>query len=249
MAVPPARAAVVAAPCPDMTQSPAVLVSIVVPVLNEAAGIEDFLVRLQAIREQGAEVILVDGGSVDDTLVRAQNRADRVISAPRGRAAQMNAGAAIAAGELLIFLHADTCLPPTIEFSGLYRQLQQGSGWGFCAVRLSGRSPMFRLIERMMNWRSRLTGIGTGDQVLLVLADIFRRAGGFPTIPLMEDIAFSKILNRQCGRPLHPDIAVVTSSRRWEQRGVMRTVVLMWRLRLLFWLGVSPAKLRDRYYR
>ena len=227
--------------------SPAV--SIVVPVLNEARTIRACLEPLQQWRPSGIEILVVDGGSVDATPVLASALCDRVIHASRGRARQMNAGAEAGAGDLLVFLHADTRLPEELDFRELAARLESGSGWGFFDVRLSGRRWPLRVVEWLMNRRSRLTGIGTGDQVLTITRNRFVPAGGFPDIPLMEDIAMSRTLKRRFGRPVNPGGTVTTSSRRWEERGIMPTVLLMWKLRLLYFLGVSSRKLYGRYYR
>jgi rSAM/selenodomain-associated transferase 2 len=220
--------------------------SIIIPALNEAAGIRDTLVPLQPLRARGHEVVVVDGGSTDGTPRLAQPLADRVIASERGRARQQNAGAAAAAGGVLLFLHADTRLPEGADGRVLDGLRAAGAGWGRFDVRLSGAHPMLRVVERMMNARSRLTGIATGDQAIFVRRDWFVRGGGFPEIPLMEDVALSTTL-RKMGRPLCLRARVVTSSRRWEERGVWRTIALMWRLRMEFALGADPARLAERY--
>ena len=220
--------------------------SIIIPALDEAAGIRDTLAPLQALRARGHEVVVVDGGSTDGTPELARALADQVIVSDRGRARQQNAGAAAAAGDVLLFLHADTRLPAGADALVLDGLRAAGRGWGRFDVRLSGAHPMLRVVERMMAVRSRLTGIATGDQAIFVRRDWFARAGGFPDIPLMEDVALSGTL-RGMGRPLCLRARVVTSSRRWEQRGVWRTIWLMWRLRLEFALGADPARLADRY--
>lgn len=220
--------------------------SVIVPVLNEAPAIAGALAALQPLRAQGHEVIVVDGGSDDGTVALAQAGADRVIAAARGRARQMNAGAATARGDVLLFLHADTRLPPRAD--RLIVEALAHRGWGRFDVRLSGRQPMLRVIERAMNWRSRLTGIATGDQAIFVRRDRFEAVGGFPGIPLMEDIALSRRL-KAFGPPRCLAARVVTSSRRWEAGGIARTVLLMWRLRLAYFLGADPARLAQRYAR
>ncbi len=227
-----------------------VLVSVVVPVLNEAGGIRDALSGLQHLRKQGrGEVLVVDGGSTDTTPVLAEPLADRVLKSERGRARQMNAGAREARGHWLVFLHADTLLPGFDDAPALAARLAStSSGWGFFDIALSGRAPVFRLIETAINVRSRSTGIGTGDQVLFVERHRFEALGGFPPIPLMEDVALSKRLRHRVGRPGRPGTRVIVSSRRWESRGVVRTVLQMWWLRWLYFLGVSPHRLHRRYY-
>jgi len=223
----------------------AVRVSIVVPVLDEAAGIVAALQPLQAWRAAGHEVIVVDGGSRDASVELARPLADRVLHAPRGRALQMNHGAAAARGEALLFLHADTRLPPD-ALPALQVALAGGAGWGRFDVRLSARRPLFRLIAGMMNLRSRLSGVATGDQAIFVRRRLFEAVGGYPAIPLMEDIALSRGLKHH-GRPACLHQRVTTSSRRWERHGPWRTILLMWRLRFAYWRGVDPARLRHRY--
>lgn len=220
----------------------------VLPVLEEAAGIRPALAALQPLRERGHEVLVVDGGSRDATVALARPLADAVLQAPPGRALQMNAGAAAARGEVLLFLHADTLLPRDAAARVLAALAPGGALWGRFDVRLSGAHPAFRVIERAMNLRSRLTGIATGDQALFVRREVFERVGGFPAIALMEDIALSGRL-RRLGRPACLRPPVVTSSRRWERQGIARTVWLMWRLRLGYFLGADPAGLARRYGR
>jgi rSAM/selenodomain-associated transferase 2 len=220
-------------------------VSIVIPARNEAAGIADVLQPLQALRNRGHEVMLVDGGSEDETLQRAAALVDRCLSAPPGRARQMNAGAAAASGDILWFLHADTRVAPASDRI-LLAACGQTDCWGRFDVRLSGRQPLLRLVERLMNLRSRLTGIATGDQGMFVTRELFERVGGFPDIPLMEDIELSKRL-RALRRPLCLRQQVLTSSRRWEEQGIVRTIGLMWALRLAYFLGVPAERLALRY--
>lgn len=221
-------------------------ISIIVPALNEAAGIGDTLAPLQPLRARGHEVIVVDGGSTDATPARARPLADRVVASARGRARQQNAGAAQAAGDVLLFLHADTRLPADADRLVLDGLRASGRGWGRFDVRLSGAHPLLRVVERMISLRSRLSGIATGDQAIFIRRDWFTRAGKFPEIPLMEDVALSRTLRRM-GPPLCLRDRVLTSSRRWEERGVLRTIVLMWRLRLAYALGADPARLAERY--
>jgi rSAM/selenodomain-associated transferase 2 len=220
--------------------------SIIVPTLDEAEGIGAALAALATFRAHGAEVIVTDGGSRDGTVEIAQPLADAVIAAPRGRGAQMNAGAAVAKGEVLLFLHADTALPgdaDTLIMEGLRRS---GRTWGRFDVRMQGRSALLPLIAAAMNLRSRFTGIATGDQAMFVTRSAFAAAGGFPDIPLMEDLALSKCLKRG-GPPLCLAARVVTSGRRWDEHGAMRTILLMWRLRLAYWSGAEPAALARCY--
>ncbi len=221
--------------------------SIIVPALNEATTIVDTLQRLQGMRGRGHEVIVVDGGSTDATAALAAPLADRVLVSPRGRARQMNAGAAEARGELLWFLHADTLAPEAAD-RAIVGALAAGHAWGRFDVRLSGRHPLLRTVARLMNLRSCLSGIATGDQGIFVTRTAFEAVGGFPDQPLMEDVALSRILKREIGRPAclgtNP---LVTSGRRWEQRGVVRTILLMWGLRLAYALGASPVRLARLY--
>ena len=220
--------------------------SIIVPVLDEGEGIAAALDALARMRALGTEVIVVDGGSRDATIQRARLRADRVISAPRGRALQMNAGAAKAAGDVLLFLHADTRLPADADHVVLKGLERSGRAWGRFNVRIDGRSPLLFLVGRLMNIRSQLTGIATGDQAIFVRRDAFHEAGGFAEIPLMEDIALCKRLKR-ISRPLCLSERAVTSGRRWETNGVVRTVLLMWRLRLAYFFGADPQSLARQY--
>ncbi len=220
--------------------------SIIMPVLDEGEGIVQALDALAELRALGVEVIVVDGGSRDATVQRARLRADQVLTAPRGRAQQMNAGAAKTSGDVLLFLHADTMLPREAERLVLDGLARSAHDWGRFDVTIEGRHPMLRLVGATMNFRSRLTGIATGDQAIFVKRDAFQAAGGFPEIPLMEDIALSKRLKRK-GRPLCLRQRATTSGRRWETHGVFRTIFLMWRLRLAYFLGADPAALAGRY--
>ncbi|HSP50154.1 MAG TPA: TIGR04283 family arsenosugar biosynthesis glycosyltransferase [Pseudolabrys sp.] len=219
--------------------------SIVMPVLDEAAEIETALLALAPYRQRGVEVIVADGGSSDSTAERARVLADRVIAAPRGRSLQMNAGAAAAQGDVLLFLHADTRLPENADGLVLDGLARSERAWGRFDVRFDGDG-LLRVVAAMMNLRSRLTGIATGDQALFVTRAAFERVGGFPAIALMEDVALSMSLNR-FGRPCALCARVTTSARRWRAHGTLRTVLLMWRLRLRFFLGADPAKLARVY--
>lgn len=220
------------------------MISIIIPVLDEAYAVQCLLTQLQPLRSMELEIIVVDGGSEDDSCQQAEALCDQLIKVGRGRALQMNSGAAAASGEILWFLHADSNLPHDIQ-----HVLQQfpSRQWGWFDVRLSGADGAFRLIERMMNLRARLTRVATGDQGVFIRRSLFDRVGGFPAIPLMEDVAISKQL-RRLARPAPFRSALNTSSRRWEQQGVLRTVFLMWRLRLAYFLGVDPQRLAQRYY-
>ena len=219
--------------------------SIIIPVLNEADTIAARLDALQALRARGVEVIVVDGGSADDSAGRAAPLADRVITAPRGRGRQMNAGAERATGEVLLFLHADTVLPD-LATERIEAAVTGGALWGRFDVRIDGASAMLPIVAALMNGRSRLTGVATGDQAIFATREAFARVGGFPDIPLMEDIAFSSAMRRMA-RPACLAEKVTTSGRRWEKHGVWRTILTMWWLRLRFWLGVSPQALAREY--
>ncbi len=222
------------------------VVSIVMPVLDEATTLRGVLDALAPLRKQGAELIVVDGHSSDGTPDVASAVADSVLSAPRGRASQMNAGAIAARGDVLIFLHADTRLPPT-ALPSIDDALRSGRRWGRFDVEIDGRAWTFKLIAALMNWRSRLSGIATGDQAMFVEHAAFDAIGGFPEQPLMEDVELSKRLCRRFGRPACLKARVVTSGRRWERDGVWSTILLMWRLRLLYRLGVAPERLARSY--
>ncbi|MBI4756806.1 MAG: TIGR04283 family arsenosugar biosynthesis glycosyltransferase [Betaproteobacteria bacterium] len=219
--------------------------TIVVPVLDEAVQIVAALTALQPLRAAGVEVIVADGGSGDDTVALATPLADRVVAAPRGRASQMNAGATLATGDVLLFLHADTLLPDG-AVTLIAEALRTGREWGFFGVRIEGRSRWLPVIAALMNRRSRLTGIATGDQAMFVTRRGFTAVGGFPDIALMEDIELSKRLRRR-SRPACLAARVTTSGRRWEKHGVWRTILLMWRLRLRHFLGADPARLAREY--
>ncbi len=218
--------------------------TIVLPVLNEAAIIVAALQALAPLRARGAEIIVADGYSRDGTAQRAKPFADRVITVRRGRGAAMNAGAAPGTGDALLFLHADTALPDDAD--RLIDAALARRAWGRFDLRIAGRHPFLAVVARMINWRSRLTGIATGDQAIFVSRKAFEAVGGFPDLPLMEDIAISRRLKRLC-RPLCIATPAVTSGRRWEQNGVIRTILLMWRLRLSYYLGVEPALLAELY--
>lgn len=221
-------------------------ISIVVPTLNEAQGIDQALAALVPLRARGHEVIVVDGGSGDNTPALARGAADRFVSAPRGRASQMNAGAALARGEVLLFLHADTRLPQNADAHILQGLAASRRAWGRFDVHVEGTSRSLPAIAFFMNLRSRATGIATGDQAMFVRRDVFERVGGFPALELMEDVALSRSLKR-VSRPLCLADRVVTSGRRWDRRGVLRTVLLMAWLRLQFFFGAKPARLARLY--
>ena len=221
--------------------------SIIVPALDEAAGIAATLERLRPLRAVGHEVLVVDGGSADATAAVAAPLADRVLEAPRGRASQMNAGAAAASGDVLVFLHADTRLPAGADRLILDGLAARGRLWGRFDVRIEGTHPLLGVVAWLMNRRSRWTGIATGDQAMFARRDAFAAVGGFPPLALMEDVALSARLKR-LGRPLCIRARVVTSGRRWERHGVVRTILLIWWLRLRYFLGASPERLAQAYY-
>jgi rSAM/selenodomain-associated transferase 2 len=220
--------------------------SIIVPVLNEEAHIERVLGSLAALREGGVQVVVVDGGSSDRTAELAAPLADLLMQSARGRALQMNAGAQAASGDVLLFLHADTVLPDN-AYSLVKEALNStGSSWGRFDVAIVGKPFLLQVVAWLMNRRSRLTGIATGDQAIFVRRDAFFAVGGFPQQPLMEDIELCARL-RKLSHPACIRERVHTSGRRWEQKGVWRTIVLMWRLRLLYRLGTAPEKLARAY--
>ncbi|MFQ5661345.1 MAG: TIGR04283 family arsenosugar biosynthesis glycosyltransferase [Gammaproteobacteria bacterium] len=221
------------------------IISVIIPTLNEADTIVDCLNPLQILRRHGHELIIVDGGSSDDTVTLAAPLCDRIIRSDKGRARQMNAGAGAAVGDIFLFLHADTIIPFAVA-DLLENRVQCDSAWGRFDVRLSGTQPLLRTIEFFMNVRSRLTGIATGDQAIFVTRVLFRKVGGFPDIELMEDIELSKKLKRYCPALCLAD-RVITSSRRWEQRGIIRTVWKMWSLRLRYLCGANPVLLAKDY--
>lgn len=217
--------------------------SIVMPVLNEAVGIAAALRALTPLRARGVEVIVVDGSSSDGTVQLACPLADQALDAPRGRAVQMNAGAAAASGDALLFLHADTRLPDDADrlvLDGLRHR-----AWGRFDVRFE-EGGLLRLVGLMMNVRSRLTGIATGDQTMFMTRAAFESAGGFPAIALMEDVALSARLKRT-SQPLCLTARVTTSGRRWRRHSLWRTILLMWQLRLRYFLGADPARLARAY--
>jgi rSAM/selenodomain-associated transferase 2 len=221
--------------------------SIVIPVLNESAGIEGCLSALAPLRARGVEVIVADGGSTDNTRELAAPHCDAVVIGPSGRAFQMNAGFERATGDVLLFLHADSRLPDQAD--ELILQGHQGSGrpWGRFDVVIEGRHALLPVIAWFMNRRSRLTGIATGDQGIFVTRAAFEQAGKYASIRLMEDVALCNKL-RRTGPPLCLSQRIVTSGRRWERHGAMRTILLMWRLRLAYFLGADPNRLAETYY-
>lgn len=220
--------------------------SVIVPMLNEASGLPRLLGQLLPLQAAGHQVLLVDGGSDDGSPQLARQAGLTVIESPRGRARQMNAGAALANNEVLLFLHADTALPA--DSGRLVTSALQNSQqvWGRFDVKIDGRPWMLRVVAFMINLRSRLSGIATGDQAMFVRRDVFQQLAGFADLPLMEDVELSRRL-RQISRPLCLRQRVTTSGRRWETRGVWKTIFLMWRLRYAYWRGVPASELAKAY--
>jgi rSAM/selenodomain-associated transferase 2 len=222
------------------------VISIVVPVLNEVGDIVDTLEALQGMRRRGHEIIVVDGGSTDNTRQLCAPLADRVIPAATGRARQMQAGAALARGSVLWFLHADTRAPQDAD-RAIGESLGAGKRrWGRFDVRFPEAGPLLGAVAALMNLRSRLTGIATGDQGIFVTRELFERVNGFPQIPLMEDIALSRLLKHD-SRPVCLHDKLATSARRWQEHGTLRTILVMWSLRLAYFLGASPVRLAHFY--
>ncbi len=225
---------------------PPIHLSIIIPVLNEARTLASTLQAVQVHRQAGAELIVVDGGSTDETVALCAGAADHVLQAPRGRANQMNLGAQQAEGAVLLFLHADTQLPDGAVHL-VAQALRSGAHrWGRFDVVLSGRSALLPVVAACMNLRSRLSGIATGDQAIFVQREAWLAVGGFPAQPLMEDIEISRRLLRW-SRPACIRSRLTTSGRRWDQRGAWRTIWLMWRLRWLYALGVPAERLARAY--
>lgn len=220
-------------------------ISIIVPVLNEALCLPDTLARAQALVGPQVDIVFVDGGSTDNTVALIKAAGLRVVASANGRAWQMNAGAAQTQGDILLFLHADTQLPLD-ALSSMTSHLSSHVCWGRFDVRIAGSSRMLPVIARMMNWRSRYSGIATGDQAMFMTRAAFNAIGGFPQQALMEDIEASKRL-KKLSRPACIASPVVTSGRRWETRGVWPTIFLMWRLRWAYWRGQNANQLAQLY--
>jgi len=223
-----------------------VKVSIVIPTLNEEGRLPVLFGKLAPLRRRGAEVIVVDGGSVDDTVATAERAGVQVCRTPPGRALQMNAGARLARGDVLLFLHADTIPPPRAD-QLIFAALSRGPHcWGRFDVTIAGRARMLSVVARLMNLRSRLTGIATGDHGIFVTREVFHAVHGFPDQPLMEDIEISRRLRRR-SRPICLSEAATTSGRRWDRKGVWRTILLMWRIRFAYWRGTPAGELAKVY--
>ena len=221
--------------------------SIIVPCLNEVANIERTLLPLQGLRQRGHEVILSDGGSTDNTTAMAALLCDKVISSEKGRATQMNTGAAHASGDLLLFLHADTVAPENLD-EVIFTALNNSQKcWGRFNVKLSGSHWLFRIIAILMNLRSCLSGIATGDQGIFLTRHAFNKLSGFSDIPLMEDIELSKRLKKLSRPACIAQPCLITSSRRWEKNGILKTVLLMWSLRLKYFFGTPATDLAQQY--
>ncbi len=228
-----------------METMPSPPLSLIIPVLNEAATITTTLRGLAPLRQGGTEVIVVDGGSRDGTPELARPHCQEVIDAPGGRARQMNRGAEAACGKILLFLHADTHLPDSADHH-IRQALSRERCWGRFDIRLEGNSRLLPMVARAMNLRSRLTGIATGDQALFMTRAAFEAVGGFPDQPLMEDIAISRRLGR-LSPPACLHSRVTSSGRRWDSQGPWRTIWLMWRLRWRYWRGAPPETLAREY--
>ena len=222
------------------------MISIIIPVLNEEDNILSFLQPLQKFREQGLEVVVIDGGSTDSTVEIARAFCDVIDITEKGRAKQMNAGANKANGDILLFLHADTFLPGDFMSVVEKKLFESDRVWGRFDINLSGSARSLRVVEFFVNLRSRWTGVATGDQAIFIKTTIFRKLGGYQNIPLMEDVALSKSL-KKISPPLCLKDKVITSSRRWEKFGVWRTIFLMWQLRLAYFFGADPHQLAAKY--
>ena len=221
--------------------------SIIIPVLNDGQVLAGLLESLQSLRTQGHEILVVDGGSDDNPQVLCEGRVDKFLKSPKGRARQMNYAAMNASGDVLWFVHADTSLDAQVCMQTVLSLMVSDRVWGRFDVRLSGNDWRLRVVEKMMNLRSRLTGIATGDQGIFIRRDAFEQLQGFPDIALMEDVAMSRLLKR-LSAPLVSSETITTSSRRWETQGVCKTILLMWTLRLGYALGLSPERL-EKYYK
>jgi rSAM/selenodomain-associated transferase 2 len=220
--------------------------SVIIPALNEAGCIQTTLERLQPLRLRGHEIILVDGGSTDATLTLSQTLVDKVLLSPPGRGRQMQAGAAIARGSVLWFLHADSSIPVNADTLILETLRRTHTDWGRFDISFMDNHPLLLCVAWFMNQRARLSGIATGDQGIFVQRTLYERIGGFPSIPLMEDIRFSRSLKQYC-RPCRVTQTLGSSPRRWYAHGILRTIVTMWGLRLAYFAGVSPERLAKYY--
>jgi rSAM/selenodomain-associated transferase 2 len=220
--------------------------SIIIPALNEAGCIQALCTTLQPLRRLGHEVILVDGGSVDDTVKLASPLVDKTILSGKGRAVQMQTGANAARGAIFWFLHADSGVPENADLLIREALERKQTDWGRFNISLQDKHPALRCVELAMNLRSSLTGIATGDQGIFVRRSLYEQVGGIPPLPLMEDIAFSRALKKHC-RPACIRQPLLTSARRWRQHGIFRTILTMWSLRLAYFIGISPDQLVKHY--
>jgi len=222
-------------------------VSIIIPALNDAGELKRLLPELQDFRTEGHEVIVVDGGSIDGTLSVARPLSDRLLMTGAGRGRQMNLGVENARHDLVLFLHADSQFPGN-GIHEILRVMNEGDHhWGRFDISLDGKAGIYRLIALLMNIRSRITKVATGDQGIFVRKSLFLSVGGYEDIPLMEDVAISKTL-REHSSPYCLDSRIITSARRWQQNGVLATIIQMWVLRLAYYLGADPAALAQQYY-
>lgn len=221
--------------------------SIIIPVLNEQDGVVERLSELQSLRNSGCEIVLVDGGSTDKTLALSAPLVDKSLTSESGRAVQMNTGASVAKFDVFLFLHIDTTLPSEANTLIANCAANHKQAWGWFNLGFDNSALLFRVISSSMNMRASLTKVCTGDQTLFVTRDLFEAIGGFPNIQLMEDVAICKKL-RKLRRPAIIKSSVCSSARRWESNGVVKTVLFMWWLRLLYFMGAKPANLAKRYY-
>lgn len=220
--------------------------SIIIPTLNEEEQISKTLWSLQSLRRRGVELVVVDGGSHDGTVDIAEPLADVIFQTQASRALQMNLGAERSTGRILLFLHSDTQLPEK-AYEAILQKMELPHVWGRFDVALTGKHFLFRLIENMMNFRSGVTGIATGDQAIFMTRAAFYQVGGFPNIPLMEDITISQRL-KKIAFPVCLRLRAITSSRRWEENGILKTILFMWWLRFLYFIGIKADRLHARYY-
>ncbi len=222
------------------------IISVIIPTFNESKNITATLKQLQALRKNGHKVLLADGGSTDNTIALAAPFVDEIIISEKGRATQMNSAAVKTQSDVLWFLHADTLVPENSD-TIICRHLENTRKvWGRFNIQLSGQNFLFRVIENMINLRSKLTGIATGDQGIFIQQDIFKKLNGFSEIPLMEDIEITKRL-KKISSPVCITHKLTTSSRRWGKHGILKTVFLMWQLRLAYYIGASANKLARKY--
>lgn len=222
------------------------ILSIIVPVLNEARTIAGVLNTLRPFRQRGAEIIVVDGGSDDDTAQLAQPLADRVVKAPRGRAAQMNEGAKVASGFIFLFLPTETRLPPDADTQMMVGRNRDTSVWGRFDMHLTGRHPLLPIVARILNWRSRMSGIASSEQAIFVQRETFFRLGGFADIPVMDDVEMSKRL-KAISPPICVTSRVTVPGKRFDREGFWTTLRMMWLMRFRYRTGMKPAEILKRY--